>query len=119
MNKYIYFLCLLICSGTLRAQKTLCLRTMQETKGVGKTIAARNIEETPNGVMVTYCFDNVVLQDDPLYPGASIVKIDGFWPNCNTGEPAVLSRWDTFVVPNATAKVVVSDSSYIEIIAVR
>lgn len=115
MNKFTYtLLCLLLCAGTSRAQRTLCLQTKVETKGVGKTIPARDIENTPYGVRVTYHFNNIVLQDDPLYAGATIVKMDGFWPNCSVGEPAVLSRWDTFVVPNADAKVVISDSSYVE-----
>ena len=73
------------------------------------------VEETNNGVKVTYRFNNIILQEDPLYTNATIVFIDGFYPNCNVGEPAVLSRWDTFVVPATGAKIVVSDSSYVEI----
>lgn len=115
MNKFTYtLLCLLLCAGASRAQRTLCLQTKVETKGVGKTIPARGIENTPNGVRVTYHFNNIVLLDDPLYAGATIVKMDGFWPNYSVGEPAFLSRWDTFVVPNTDVKVVISDSSYVE-----
>ena len=115
MNKYVFALfCFFFCIGTTRAQRTICLQTKAETRGIGKTIPARGIEETQNGVKVTYLFNNIILHDDPLYAGATMVKIDGFWPNYNVGEPAVLSRWDTFVVPDAGAKVVVSDSSYVE-----
>ncbi|MBR4130694.1 MAG: hypothetical protein IKU02_07230 [Bacteroidaceae bacterium] len=115
MNKYIYasmILCLY--AGALKAQKTICLQTKAETNGVGKTIPARDVEETPNGVKITYCFNNIITQDDPLYNNASMVKIEGFWPNSNVGEPSVLSRWDTFVVPNTDVEVVISDSSYVE-----
>ena len=115
MNKYTcIFVCLFLYAGVLKAQKTICLQTKAETNGVGKTIPVRGIEETPNGVRITYCFNNIVIQDDPLYNRASMVKIDGFWPNSNVGEPSVLSRWDTFVVPNTNAEIVVSDSSYVE-----
>ncbi len=104
-----------MCVGPSAAQETFCLQTQKVFKGRGKTIPARDIEHTQNGTIVTYRFNNVILQDDPLYDSATIVKIEGFWPNCNVSEPAFLSRWDTFVVPNADAKVVVRDSSYIEI----
>ena len=114
MKKYIILLCLLARGGTSTAQKTICLQTQKVSGGVEKTIPARDIVETQNGVMVTYHFNNIITEDDPLYAGATIVKIDGFWPNCIVGEPAILSRWDTFVVPSTGATVVISDSSYVE-----
>lgn len=105
---------LIICVGALRAQRSINLHTMQETKGVTKTITTRDIEDTKDGIMVTYRFDNVILQKDPLYANATTIKIDGFWPNSNVSEPAVLSRWDTFAVPDASAKIIMKDSSYVE-----
>lgn len=116
MNKFVIsILCLFLYASTVIAQKTLCLQTMEEVKGVGKTIPKRDIEDIQNGVKVTYHFSNIVLQDDPLYTDATIVGIEGFWPNSKVGEPAVLSRWDTFVVPDAGAKIVIIDSSYVEL----
>lgn len=117
MNKsgFSMLLFLLLFVDATRAQRTMCLQTMVETNGVGKTTPTRDIEETPNGVTVTYRFNNVVLQEDPLNTDAITVKIDGFWPNKNIGEPAVLSRWDTFVVPESGAKIVICDSSYVEL----
>ena len=116
MNKLTFTLfCMLMCVSTTIAQKTMHLQTKEVTKGIGKTIPTRDVEETNNGVKVTYRFNNIILQEDPLYTNATIVFIDGFYPNCNVGEPAVLSRWDTFVVPATGAKIVVSDSSYVEI----
>lgn len=106
---------LFLCAGFISAQRTLSLKTKAETKGAEKTIPARHIEETTDGITVTYCFNNIVLQEDPLYANATTINIDGFWPNTNVGKPAVLSRWDTFVVRDANVKIVVSDSSYIEL----
>lgn len=115
MKKHILIiLSFFFCFCMSKAQKTMCLQTKVEATGIEKTIPARDIEETQNGVTVTYRFNNMVLIDDPLYANATIVKIDGFWPNSNVGEPAVLSRWDTFVVPDAGATVVRCDSSYVE-----
>ena len=115
MNKYVLIIVyLLLCVDTLRAQKTMSLQTMVESDILEKSTPTRDIEETQNGVKITYHFNNIVFLDDPLYAGATIVKIDGFWPNCIVGEPAILSRWDTFVVPSAGATVVKSDSSYVE-----
>ena len=97
------------------AQRTVNLITLEHTKGIKETIPKRDIVETNDGVIITYHFQNITLQDDPLYSKSVFAKIDGFWPNNNEGEPAVLKRWDTFAVPNNNAKVVVLDSTYVEI----
>ena len=118
MKKFIlglFVLFIYINVDTSSAQKTMCLKTKTQTDGAGKTIPQRSIEETQKGVTVTYSFTNIILCDDPLYRGSTLVNIDGFWPINSVGKPAVLSRWDTFVVPEDGAKVTVSDSSYIDI----
>ena len=116
MNKFAFFiLCLFLCPNIAKAQRTLNLKTMVETKGIGRTIPSRGVRETQNGVVVTYLFNNIVLQNDQFYPDATTINIDGFWPNSSIGKPAILSRWDTFVVPINGANVIVSDSSFVDI----
>ncbi|MBO4802580.1 MAG: hypothetical protein J5545_12080 [Bacteroidaceae bacterium] len=116
MNKHVLsLLYLLLCVVTIRAQKTISLKTLTEIGEVGQAIALRDIKETKNGVIVTYCLNNIILQDDPLYKNSKSVKIEGFWPNSNVGEPAVLSRLDTFVIPETGATIVISDSAFVEI----
>lgn len=116
MKKFVYVLtCLmLVCVIPCSSQKTMSLSTRTVVDGTVNTTPTRDIEELDDGIRVTYRFENIVLHDDPLYKAAKAVKIDGFWQNFTVGEPAVLSRWDTFVVPNKDAKVIVSDSTYIE-----
>lgn len=92
-------MCLTFC-GISSAQRSIDLSTLQETKGVKETISTRDIVEMSDG--------------DPIYNGATLVNIDGFWPNCNDGEPSTLSRMDTFIVPNKCTKVVVMDSAFVE-----
>ena len=115
MNKAIFtYFCLFMCVIAVKAQRIVCLQTKKVTTGIGKTIPTRDIIETQNGVRVTYVFNNILLHDDPLYNDATVIGIDGFWPSTIDSEPAVLSRWDTFIVPSTGADVVVSDSSYVE-----
>ena len=78
------------------------------------SLPSRSVEATLDGVRVTYHFNNINLLDDPIFQGASMAKIEGFWPNNEVGEPSFLSRWDTFVVPDKNATVALVDSSYIE-----
>ena len=106
-------MCLTFC-GISSAQRSIDLSTLQETKGVKETISTRDIVEMSDGIVVTYNFTTIRLQDDPIYNGATLVNIDGFWPNCNDGEPSTLSRMDTFIVPNKCTKVVVMDSAFVE-----
>lgn len=96
------------------AQSTLNLRTLKTEKGIKKSLPVRDVEITNEGVKVTYHFDTINLFDDPLFGGHSMVKIDGFWPNHKEGEPAFLSRWDTFVVPDKNTSVSLVDSDYVE-----
>ena len=102
-----------ICLSTI-AQRTLDLNTMEMSKGIIKSLPTRDIEYDSDGVTITYYFNNITINEDPLFDGASIVKIEGFWPNHNIGEPAILTKWDTFVIPDGKSSVVLLDSTIVE-----
>ena len=74
----------------------------------------RDIEYDSDGVPVTYHFNSIFINEDPLYDGASIIKIDGFWPDHNVGKPSILTRWDTFVIPDGKSKLILLDSTIVE-----
>lgn len=103
-----------ICMSTL-AQRTLNLNTKEMSTGIIKSMPTRDIEYDSDGVTVTYHFNNITINEDPLFDGASIIKIDGFWPNHNIGEPAFLTKWDTFVIPDGKSSLVLLDSTAVEL----
>ena len=105
----------LIASDTVVAQRTLNLKTLESKEGVEETIPTRDIEEVADGLIVTYTFDRLILQDDPLFENLKLAKVNGFWLNTKEGEPSVPIRWDTFIVPNSESNVVVVDSSYVDL----
>ena len=75
----------------------------------------RNVEEVEDGIIVTYYFDNAIVQEDLLYPENIMWKIPGFGLNEIVGEPAIPSRKDMFSIPaNAKIEVAVLDSSYVD-----
>lgn len=96
------------------AQRTLNLNTMELSKGINKSMPTRDIEYDSDGVTVTYHFNSIFINEDPLYDGASIIKIDGFWPDHNVGKPSILTRWDTFVIPDGKSKLILLDSTIVE-----
>lgn len=102
-----------ICMSTL-AQRTLNLNTKEMSTGIIKTMPTRDIEYDSDGVTVTYHFNNILINEDPLYDGASIIKIDGFWPSHSVGKPAILTKWDTFVIPDGKSTLVLLDSTIVE-----
>ncbi|MBR6187385.1 MAG: hypothetical protein IKQ59_00230 [Prevotella sp.] len=104
----------LVFSLTCVAQTILDLTTLKAVRGAGKAIPCRDVDITADGVTVTYLFDNIELCEDPMFTGASFVKIDGFYQNHVAGEPALLTRWDTFVVPDGNAVVSIIDSTFVE-----
>lgn len=103
----------IICMLTI-AQRTLNLNTMELSKGINKSMPTRDIEYDSDGVTVTYHFNSIFINEDPLYDGASIIKIDGFWPNHSVGKPSILTKWDTFVIPDGKSTVVLLDSTIVE-----
>ena len=102
-----------ICLSTL-AQRTLDLNTMEMSKGIIRSLPTRDIEYDSDGVTITYHFNNITINEDPLYDSASIIKIDGFWPNHSIGKPSILTRWDTFVIPDGKSTLVLLDSTIVE-----
>lgn len=102
-----------ICLSTI-AQKTLNLNTMEMSEGINKSLPTRDIEYDSDGVTITYHFNNITINEDPLFDDASIVKIDGFWPSHSEGQPAILTKWDTFVIPDGKSTVVLLDSTIVE-----
>ncbi len=79
------------------------------------TMPKRNVDEVDDGIVVTYYFDNAIIQTDLLYPECVMWKIPGFGVNETVGEPAIPSRWDSFALPqNVGVAVEVLDSSYVD-----
>ena len=115
MKKVFYLLLFLGFSLLANAQKIYDLNrnAFDERKQI--TIPSRDVEETSEGVYVTYHFNNVALFEDDLFKTCSFVKIDGFQLIQEEGKPAILTRWDPFVVFGENATVSLVDSSYIDI----
>lgn len=114
MNKiFISFSLWVICLSAI-AQRALNLGTMEISEEVVKTLPTRDIEYDSVGVTVTYHFNNIIINEDPLFDSSSNIKIDGFWPNHTTAEPAILNKWDTFVIPDGNFKLVLLDSTVVE-----
>ena len=115
MKKIIFIIILSLYVSVNYGQQTLNLLTGVYTDSIENTIPTRDFEEVEDGIIVTYHFSKAIVQSDPLYIGASFVKINGFGLNPRVGEPSTLFRQDTYVVPNG-AKVRISfiDSAYVD-----
>ena len=113
-NRILLFIVALATYAPSIAQGTLSLKSMDVINKPLKTMPTRDIDFEPDGVTVTYRFENIELRRDPLFAGKSFVGIEGFFQNHVNGEPAYLNRWDTFVVDGEDAKVVVLDSVFAE-----
>lgn len=108
---------ILICTfGFLFAQSQ---QVMDIKTGVFKkdkssiTIPERDIEKLEDGYMVTYTFENAMLQPDELFSGTMFWKMDGFGLNQMPGDPSTLVRDDMIAIPSGyISKVEVVDSIY-------
>ena len=79
------------------------------------TMPRRDVEEVDDGIIVTYHFDNAIIQQDILYPECVMWKIPEFGLNETAGEPSIPFRWDSFALPeNTTINLEVLDTSYID-----
>lgn len=116
MKRHVLLYSLLLMCSILCAQQTLLLSEKRIVDGIQETIPTRDIEDTEDGIKVTYELKGVSLQKDPLFKGAYFVRIDGFGTNSIPSEPETLFRWDSFVIPSgADVKVIVTDSAYIDV----
>lgn len=102
--------------NVIKAQHTIMLKEGKLVEGKFATMPFRDIEETIDGITVTYELNNVAKFDDSIYPSASFLKIEGFGTNCTSGEPSTLMRWDFFAIPDGMLfDVCVIDSSFIDV----
>lgn len=76
----------------------------------------RKVESVDDGIIVTYKFTNVILNDDKSCTDAINVTIEGFNVSDELGEPAVLFRSEVFFIPvNDTPRIEITSCSYIDI----
>lgn len=99
----------------MKRLKYICLLFISPLLNIiaNDVIPSRDVEIDNNGVIVTYSFNGGIYQQDPIYPNAKFWKIPGFGLNEESGRPAILSRWDSFVVPqNATVSIELLECEY-------
>lgn len=98
-----------------QAQKILTLHTGYLSELIEPTIPTRDVEQIEDGFLVTYHIDKVLIQPDPLFPGKTFCKINGFGMNESSGEPCTLLRNDWIAIPTGySAKVEVVDSAFVD-----
>ena len=102
MKKLLSIITVFLVTITLHGQRNLSLKDGSFGNVRERTIPMRDVEETEDGIVVTYHFDNATILPDPLYSDKFFVKIDGFGMNFGVAEPAYLFRWDTFSLPEIT-----------------
>ena len=118
MKKVLSIIAVLLTTITLHGQRNLSLKDGSLGNVRERTIPMRDVEETEDGIVVTYHLDNATIQPDPLYTDKFFVKIDGFGMNFGVAEPAYLFRWDTFSLPENTDYIVsVIDSTFCDFAA--
>lgn len=99
----------------VHSQQTILLHDGSIVKGIRETMPTRDVDETEDGITVTYEFNAVSKHQDPVFAEASILRLDGFGTNNRNTEPSIPFRWDSFVVPQGVkVKVEVTDSAFIE-----
>lgn len=120
MKRYLYIIFCVLWQITLpvMAQKTLSLLNGGEFReDLSLTVPVRKVTSLPDGVLVSYEFDNAIIQDDPQCPEAFLFKIAGFGQNGVLGEPAIPIRWDSFSIPDGwtDASVSIVESTFTEV----
>lgn len=75
----------------------------------------RTVEQVEKGILVTYLFDSVSMESDPLFTSAKLLRFNGFSIRSGIGKPALPINWDRFFVPACQYKVYVVDTTYIEL----
>jgi len=110
---------LLVASLTLSmdiaAQKTVNLSTGSVLMDIAETIPTRDVENVSDGIVVTYKFGCVIIQDDPLFEGCSFYRFDGFGLNDIASEAAYPIRMDRITIPKGQAvSVDIVESTYVD-----
>lgn len=93
------FILFLIISIPSWPQKCLNLNTQTLSNTITETAPDVSVERITNGIEVTYKFNYVTVSDDDLYPDAKRFKISGFGTSSISGEPELLERVDSYVIP--------------------
>ena len=75
----------------------------------------RTIKNVERGILVTYEFDYIEKIPDDTYTEASIIRFDGFGIGGEMEKPALPIKIDRFSVPSKNSKVIIVDSTYIEL----
>ena len=80
--KYLIHICLL-CTNLL------------SFAGVVQPPPTRTIEDVPDGIVVTYFFNDPEIVESEYYENTKYIRYDGFGLNDNDGEPCIPFRNDT------------------------
>lgn len=95
------------------AQQILDLHSGILNNAMTSTVPTRDIEELTDGYLITYSFDNALVQPDNLFSGTVFWKMDGFGLNEVPGDPSTLLRNDLVAVPSGyVAEVEMVDCAY-------
>ena len=96
-----------------QAQQVIDLHSGRLKNEVSSTVPTRDIVRLDDGYLVTYSFENALLQPDNLFTGTMFWRMDGFGMNQTPGDPCTLLRNDLFAIPNGyNVKVEVIDSTF-------
>ena len=100
----------------LIAQEYICLKDGSVRKEKPAALLERKIENTENGILVTYKFNYVTRYSDTFFPSAFVLSFDGFGIPEGFEIPALPYKLDRFAIPgNEPYKIFITDSSYVEI----
>ena len=115
MRKNLLIAFLVILCQSVNAQHILSLNDGRRSEGVGSSLPTRDIQEVPDGIIVTYYFDKALLYPDDVYQDSYWWKVDGFGYNEKPTEPAIPLRMDQFSIPKgSTAQIEIISKEYID-----
>ncbi len=114
--KIFSFLLLLLTAFSMHALQVVDLGTGSITTDSVLAAPERNVEYTDDGIIVTYKFRNIGIEEDDIYTGTYRLELPGFIIGNEPGLPALPSGQDSFVVPPySEPQVSLLHSAYIEI----
>lgn len=97
------------------AQHTLNIATGMVVENITETMPNREVENVSDGITVTYVFEKVAVQEDPLFDGNAFYKITGFGMNDVPTEASFPVRVDKFTIPTGqSASVTIEESTYVD-----